>query len=79
MDIGNIKILAKKLNKNIFFVIVGTWNTSEFLSERIFNEQVSFDNNFLNFDFLRQFPKTRINNDDVYYLPKSYSSIQSTF
>ncbi|KQT22033.1 hypothetical protein ASG31_01430 [Chryseobacterium sp. Leaf404] len=75
----SLKYLQKKLNKNIFFLIKGPWNTSEFLTDQLFTEHVYSDNNFSNFDFIRQFPKTRINDKDAYYIPKSNSKVQSTF
>lgn len=75
----SLQYLQKRLNKNIFFLIKGPWNTSGFLTDQHFTEGFYSNKNFLKFDFIRQFPKTRINNDDVYYVPKNNSSVQSTF
>lgn len=75
----SIKYLQKKINKDIFFIIAGTWNTSAYLTEEVFNEKTYIDNNFANFDFIRHFPMTKINDKEVYYLPKTNSSVKSFF
>lgn len=73
-----IQYLQKKMNKNIFFLIADPYD-SAFLTDGLFNEQVYLSDQFLNFSFIREFPKTKLDGQDVYYLPKSNAAADTRF
>lgn len=73
--IESINYLQKKINKNIFFIITftGMGSSSDYLTDKLFQDLVNEDKEFKNFDFIKQFPKIKIGDKEVYYLPKDKS------
>jgi hypothetical protein len=84
-----ITYLQKKINKNIFFIIAtpsfsimmpGTQGESYmYLTEKTFQQEVSEDEDFANFDFIKNFPVVRLSNNDIaYFVPRKKTKQEET-
>lgn len=66
----SINYLQRKINKNIFFIIEDRgWDSQNFyLSDDIYQEQVNLNKDFENFNFIKAYSKTKVDDKMVYYL-----------